>query len=114
MTPSTHHHHHPSAKESAAAAQRSATVIGWVAGEPLPRTLLDERVRAMRAGPRACALPAPGTSEDRQLVRWVAHVLFTEAVCLREARLRGLPADEPVPLPPLVAVQVGSIAAAAW
>jgi [acyl-carrier-protein] S-malonyltransferase len=99
---------------AAATAQRSAPVIGWVNDEPLPRAVLDERLAALRAGKGAAALPAPDSREGRQLVRWTAHVLFTEQLCAAWARAHGLPADAPIPLDALGAVQLGSITSAAW
>ena len=105
---------------NAATAQRRATVIGWVNGEPLPRAVLDERLAALRAGKGAAALPAPESREGRQLVRWTAHVLFTERLCAAWARERGLAVDLPdmpdlpLPLDALGAVQLGSITSAAW
>ncbi|GAA3200799.1 DUF7158 domain-containing protein [Nonomuraea roseoviolacea] len=91
-------------------------VLGWLDGDPLPRTELDRRLAALRAGPRAAALPAPGTAEDRQLTRWVAQVVLTEELCAAEAAARGLdPGDAPpVRLDQRAAVELGSIAAAAY
>ena len=99
---------------NAALAQRNATVIGWVNGEPLPRTLLDDRIALLRNGKGAAALPAPDTREGRQLVRWTAHVLFTEHLCARWAREHGVPVAAPVELDALSAIQLGSITSAAW
>ncbi|RZS32375.1 [acyl-carrier-protein] S-malonyltransferase [Herbihabitans rhizosphaerae] len=109
-----HQHVPPSAKAAAARAQRDATVIGWVDGDPVSRTLLEARLTALRSSPSAGSLPALGTSEDRQLVRWTAHVLFTEEICRREALARHLIAERPAPLDPISAVQLGSINTAAW
>jgi [acyl-carrier-protein] S-malonyltransferase len=96
------------------AAQRSATIIGWVDGEPLPRELLDNRLATLRAGQGAAALPAPDSREGRQLVRWTAQVLFTEQVCASWAREHGLVVGAPAELDALGAVQLGSITSAAW
>ncbi|WP_436500458.1 DUF7158 domain-containing protein [Actinokineospora sp. HUAS TT18] len=100
-------------KAAAAEAQRTASVIGWVEGEPVTRDRLDQRLAALRAGPRAAALPQVGTSEDRQLVRWTATVLFTEEVCRREAARLGV-RGVPRALSAIEAVQFGSINTAAW
>lgn len=91
-------------------------VLGWLDGNPLPRAELDRRLAALRAGPRSTALPAPGTAEDRQLTRWVAQVVLTEKLCAAEAAARGLdPGDaRPVRLDQRAAVELGSIAAAAY
>jgi [acyl-carrier-protein] S-malonyltransferase len=99
---------------NAALAQRSATVIGWVDDQPIPRTLLDDRLAVLRAGKGAAALPAPDTREGRQLVRWTAHVLFTEHLCAAWARQHEVPIGDPVELDALSAIQLGSITAAAW
>ncbi|MFH9352778.1 hypothetical protein [Kitasatospora sp. NPDC017646] len=99
--------------------------LGLLDGHPLPRTALDERLAALRNGPRATALPEPGSSEDRQLVRWVAQVLLTEALCEAVAAERGLPISEsgparsvgaarPARLDQRAAVELGSITAAAY
>lgn len=64
------------------------TAIGWVAGIPIPRERLDTRVRELRAGRLAGRLPAVGSKEDRQFLRWTAQVLLTEELCRIElARL---------------------------
>ncbi|MFI5530419.1 hypothetical protein ACIA8O_17945 [Kitasatospora sp. NPDC051853] len=91
-------------------------VLGLLDGRPLPRTGLDRRLAALRSGPRASALPAPGSAEDRQLTRWVAQVLLTEELCAAVAAERGLDLAEPGPvrLDQRAAVELGSITAAAF
>ncbi|WP_354643796.1 DUF7158 domain-containing protein [Kitasatospora camelliae] len=102
------HHHgpHPAA----------AGVLGLLDGRPLPRAELDRRLAALRGGPRSSALPVPGSAEDRQLTRWVAQVVLTEELCAVEAAERGLDASTapPVRLDQRAAVELGSIAAAAF
>ncbi|MFD5466377.1 hypothetical protein ACFWIQ_26625 [Kitasatospora sp. NPDC127059] len=90
--------------------------LGLLDGHPIPRTALDARLAALRAGPRSTALPQPGSSEDRQLVRWVAQVLLTEALCETVAAERGLPvaSSGPARLDQQAAVELGSITAAAY
>jgi [acyl-carrier-protein] S-malonyltransferase len=88
--------------------------IGYVDGRAVPRDELDRRLAAMRRGPRASALPSPGSPEDRQLTRWVAQVLLTQALCEAEAQARGLEPQPPVRLDQRAAVELGSIAAAAF
>ncbi|MEV7184173.1 hypothetical protein [Kitasatospora sp. NPDC093102] len=90
--------------------------LGLLDGRPLPRTALDERLAALRNGPRATALPQPGSSEDRQLTRWVAQVLLTEALCEAVAAERSLPVGPSMPahLDQQAAVELGSITAAAY
>ncbi|MER7471372.1 peptidyl-prolyl cis-trans isomerase [Micromonospora sp. NPDC000018] len=93
-----------------------AEVAGYVDGRPVPRSLVDQRIAGLRAGPQASALPAPGTPEDRQLARWVAQIVLVEQLCLAEARARGL-CLEKAPGPGLDqrdAAELGSIYAAAY
>ncbi|HCU51875.1 MAG TPA: hypothetical protein DGG94_19090, partial [Micromonosporaceae bacterium] len=94
----------------------TATILGWLDGQPLARTELDRRLAALRNGPRSSALPSPGSAEGRQLTRWVAQVLLTEALCTAEATSRGLnQANFPVVrLDQRAAVELGSITAAAF
>ncbi|MFB7380740.1 DUF7158 domain-containing protein, partial [Kitasatospora purpeofusca] len=97
-------------------APAEAPVLGLLDGRPLPRTGLDRRLAALRAGPRAAALPVPGSGEDRQLARWVAQVLLTEALCEAvavERRLAVHPGAGPAPLVQRAAVERGAITAAA-
>ena len=94
--------------------QQLAEYIGWIDGEPVPRALLDVRLAALRRGPRAAALPVPGSREGRQLVRWTAHALLTEQLCAREAARHGLDTSTAVELDAPGAVQLGSITAMAW
>ncbi|RGD58247.1 hypothetical protein DR950_11005 [Kitasatospora xanthocidica] len=90
--------------------------LGLLDGRPLPRAALDHRLAALRNGPRATALPQPGSSEGRQLTRWVAQVLLTEALCEAVAAERDLPVvpDGPARLDQQAAVELGSITAAAY
>ncbi|GAA2799889.1 malonyl CoA-ACP transacylase [Kitasatospora paracochleata] len=91
-------------------------LLGLLDGRPLPRTELDRRLAALRTGPRASALPVPGSAEDRQLTRWVAQVVLTESLCEAEAASRSLDcaAAPPVRLDQRAAVELGSITAAAF
>ncbi|MEU1287473.1 hypothetical protein [Kitasatospora sp. NPDC005856] len=90
--------------------------LGLLDGRPIPRTALDRRLAALRNGPRATALPQPGSSEARQLTRWVAQVLLTEALCEAVAAERNLPVGPSTPthLDQQAAVELGSITAAAY
>ncbi|WP_030236031.1 DUF7158 domain-containing protein [Streptomyces sp. NRRL S-350] len=90
--------------------------LGLLDGQPVPRTALDRRLAALRNGPRSTALPRPGSSEDRQLTRWVAQVLLTEALCEAVAAERHLPVPRsgPARLDQQAAVELGSITAAAY
>lgn len=92
------------------------SAAGYVDGVAVPRRVLDARLAALRGGPRAASLPAPGSTEDRQLTRWLAQVLLTEELCAAEARARGLDlAAAPGPdLDQRAAVELGSITATAY
>lgn len=91
-------------------------IAATVAGQPIPVCDVDARESALRASPHAAALPRPGTSEGRQLRRWLTQVLVTEAVVAREAALLGVtagtaPAESEV-LPDLAArLEIGSVPA---
>ncbi|WP_219825833.1 DUF7158 domain-containing protein [Nonomuraea typhae] len=89
-------------------------VIGWVSGRPVPRAPLDRRIAELRDGPLSAALPAPGSSEDRQLARWLTQVILTEMVCEEEALRLGLSPVEGPALDRLAAVELGSITASAY
>lgn len=92
--------------------------VATVAGAPVAVAEVDAREMRLRNGPRANALPAPGTSEGRQLRRWLTQLIVTERVIAAEAAARGLdgadaPAGEDL-LPDVTArLEIGSIAAAA-
>lgn len=89
-----------------------------VAGTPVAVCEVDAREARLRSGPRANALPAPGTSEGRQLRRWLTQLIVTERVVAAEAAARGIDgADAPAEidlLPDVTArLEIGSIASAA-
>ena len=94
------------------------TTVATVGGQPVPVSAVDARESRLRAGPFAAALPRPGTSEGRQLRRWVTQLLVSEKVIALEAQALGLDGGD-VPsevrlLPDFGArLEVGSIAAAA-
>ncbi|MEV6151197.1 hypothetical protein AB0L53_12735 [Nonomuraea sp. NPDC052129] len=102
------------AATGAATAPGVGAVIGWVGGRPISREPLDRRVRELRDSPLSAALPLPGSSEDRQLARWLTQVILTEALCEDEATARGLSPVEVGRLDPLAAVELGSINASAY
>ncbi|OBF15981.1 malonyl CoA-ACP transacylase [Mycobacterium kubicae] len=94
------------------------TVVAMVAGAPIAEAEIDAREAALRSGPRAAALPASGTSEGRQLRRWLTQLIVTERVVAAEFAARGLSASaapsESELLPDLTArMEMGSVAAAA-
>jgi [acyl-carrier-protein] S-malonyltransferase len=115
--------HSHSDAAAAALAQREATVIGWVAGVPIPRARLADRVAELRAGRLAGRLPTVGSKEDRQFLRWTAQVLLTEELCRIElARLRrdaeprraSSPTTTHRVLTQAESLHLGSVNAAAW
>lgn len=89
-----------------------------VDGVPITVDEVDAREAALRAGPIAATLPRAGTSEGRQLRRWLTQLLATERVVTTEAAARGLTASvapsEDELLPDITArLEIGSITAAA-
>lgn len=92
--------------------------VATVAGTPVAVEEVDAAEARLRNGPRAAALPASGTSEGRQLRRWLTQLLVTERVVAAEVAARGLTArDAPTEaalLPDVTArLEIGSVAAAA-
>ena len=95
-----------------------ARLVATVAGTPVPVDEVDAREAQLRNGPRAAALPPRGTSEGRQLRRWLTQLLVTERVVAAESAARGLTEcdapTEAVLLPDVTArLEIGSVAAAA-
>jgi len=95
------------------------SLVATVAGTPLEVSDVDAREVALRAAPQVAALPRPGTSEGRQLRRWLTQLLVTERVVAREAAALGVtvtaatPAEDEL-LPDLTArLEIGSVAASA-
>ncbi|KAA1249015.1 malonyl CoA-ACP transacylase [Mycobacterium simiae] len=94
------------------------SVVATVAGATVWVDEVDARELRLRNGPQAAALPAAGSSEGRQLRRWLTQLIVTERVIATEAATRGLTAtDAPTEaelLPDATArLEIGSIAAAA-
>ena len=93
-------------------------IAATVDGRPVPVDEIDAREAVLRASPQTAALPRPGTSEGRQLRRWLTQLVVTERVVAAEAAALGVtataaPSVEDV-LPDLTArLEIGSIAAAA-
>lgn len=93
------------------------TIAARVAGNPVAVKEIDEREAMLRAGNRASALPRPGTSEGRQLRRWLTQLVVAERVVDGEALARGLTAagaptlDEVLP-DTAARLEIGSVAAA--
>jgi [acyl-carrier-protein] S-malonyltransferase len=92
-------------------------VAATVAGDPVEIAEVDAREAALRNSPQKAALPRPGTSEGRQLRRWLTQLLVAERVIAREAEQLGVTVtsatpDEQSVLPDLTArLEIGSIAA---
>jgi [acyl-carrier-protein] S-malonyltransferase len=94
------------------------TDAATVGGIPVPVDEVDAREARLRGGPLAAALPAAGTSEGRQLRRWLTQLIVTERVVAAEAVALGVTArdapSEAELLPDTTArLEIGSIAAAA-
>jgi [acyl-carrier-protein] S-malonyltransferase len=88
----------------------------WVGGRPLEVADVDAREALLRAGLAGAALPAAGTSEGRQLRRWLVQLLVAERLVADEAEARGLSAAQApdvVDFAPdrAAALELGSIAA---
>ncbi|HET6736249.1 MAG TPA: malonyl CoA-ACP transacylase [Mycobacterium sp.] len=94
------------------------SVAAMVGGVPVSVDEVDAREQRLRDSAVASSLPRPGTSEGRQLRRWLTQLLVTERVVATEAASRGLGADgapsEEELLPDMTArLEIGSITAAA-
>jgi len=95
-----------------------AATVGGVAVPVDEVDAREARLRRSRQGPLAAALPAAGTSEGRQLRRWLTQLIVTErVVAAAAAALDVTPRDAPSEaelLPDTTArLEIGSIAAAA-
>ena len=93
-------------------------VAATVAGVPVLVGDVDMRERRLRTSRLAAAMPRPGTSEGRQLRRWLTQLVVTERVVSAEAAARGVTADgaphEGDLLPDVAArLEIGSVAASA-
>ncbi len=96
----------------------SARPVATVAGDPVPIDEVDAAEARLRRGHAVAALPASGTSEGRQLRRWLTQLIVTQRVVAAEAAARGLTAPgapaEAELLPDAAArLEIGSVAAAA-
>ncbi|OBC04833.1 malonyl CoA-ACP transacylase [Mycobacterium sp. 852013-50091_SCH5140682] len=93
------------------------SVAATVAGKPVLVGEIDDKEAMVRAGNLASALPREGTSEGRQLRRWLTQLVVAERVIAVEAAARGIgPAGvvgEDELLPDIAArLEIGSVAAA--
>jgi [acyl-carrier-protein] S-malonyltransferase len=92
------------------------SIAAIVDGVPVSVEEVDAREEQLRATRLASSLPRHGTSEGRQLRRWLTQLLVTERVVAAEATRLGLTADgaptEEELLPDNVArLEIGSVAA---
>ena len=65
-------------------------VVARVAGRPIRRSDLDERMRVVRGGPRGRHLPPATGVQPSGILRWMVRELVTEAVLVHEARAAGV------------------------
>lgn len=86
-----------------------AGVVAWVDGVAVEVGEVDRREAALRAGPRASALPRSGSGEGRQLRRWLVQVLVAERVVERAARRLGVTAAGAPGLAELVPDRAGML-----
>ncbi|KUI45003.1 malonyl CoA-ACP transacylase [Mycobacterium sp. IS-1590] len=91
-------------------------VAASVDGVAVSLEQVDAREASLRASRLASSLPRPGTSEGRQLRRWLTQLLVTEHVVATEAAARGLnvedaPAEAEVLPDMTVRMEIGSVAA---
>jgi [acyl-carrier-protein] S-malonyltransferase len=92
-------------------------IAARVAGQPIPVTEVDQREARLRANTPVASLPLAGTSEGRQLRRWLTQLVVTERVVAAEAARLGVTADGAPPLDQvlpdgLARYEIGSVAAA--
>lgn len=92
------------------------TVAATVAGIPVDVSAVDAREAQLRASHPPSALPRPGTSEGRQLRRWLTQLMVTEQVVAAEAAARaltaaGAPSEEELLPDPAARLDIGSVAA---
>jgi [acyl-carrier-protein] S-malonyltransferase len=96
----------------------SVQPIATVAGVPVAPGVLDAAEARLRTSRGAGGLPVSGTSEGRQLRRWLTQLIVTERVVAAEAAARmlsgrGAPPEAQL-LPDVTArLEIGSVAAAA-
>jgi [acyl-carrier-protein] S-malonyltransferase len=96
---------------------RGVGAVATVGDAPVPVDEVDAREARLRGGPLAAALPAAGTSEGRQLRRWLTQLIVTERVIATQAAALGVTAcdapGEAELLPDTAArLEIGSVAAA--
>jgi [acyl-carrier-protein] S-malonyltransferase len=95
-----------------------SAVAAAVGGVPIGVDEVDAREAALRAGPVAATLPRAGTSEGRQLRRWLTQLLATERVVAAEAAALSVtperaPTEDELMPDGSARLDIGSVAAAA-
>lgn len=95
-----------------------AHLAATVAGLDVPVADVDEREARLRHAAPAATLPRAGTSEGRQLRRWLTQLLVTERVIAAEADAvevtgDGAPAEDELLPDNSARLEIGSVAAAA-
>jgi [acyl-carrier-protein] S-malonyltransferase len=95
-----------------------SAVAATVGGVPIRTDEVDAREAALRAGRVAAGLPRPGTSEGRQLRRWLTQLLATERVVAAEAAALSVtperaPTEDELLPDASARLDIGSVAAAA-
>jgi [acyl-carrier-protein] S-malonyltransferase len=91
------------------------SVAATVGGIPVLVDDVDAREERLRGGRLASSLPRRGTSEGRQLRRWLTQLLVTERVVAAEAAMRrltadGAPSEEELLPDTTTRLEIGSIA----
>ncbi|MEE6175402.1 DUF7158 domain-containing protein [Mycobacterium sp. 050134] len=94
-----------------------ADLVALVAGIPVRVDELDAAEARLRGGTGSASLPAPGTSEGRQLRRWLTQLIVTQRVIAAEVAARGLdsraaPSEHELLPDPTARLEIGSVAAA--
>jgi [acyl-carrier-protein] S-malonyltransferase len=102
---------------AASSGTRPPVIVATVGGAAVSVDEVDAREARLRESRMASSLPRPGTSEGRQLRRWLTQLLVAERVVAAEARARNLTAEgapgEADLLPDnVVRLEIGSVAAA--
>jgi [acyl-carrier-protein] S-malonyltransferase len=95
-----------------------SSVAATVAGIDVPVADVDAREAELRGSTAAASLPRMGTSEGRQLRRWLTQLLVTERVIAAEAAVAdvaaaGAPTEEQLLPDDSARLEIGSVAAAA-
>jgi [acyl-carrier-protein] S-malonyltransferase len=92
------------------------SVAAIVGGVPVSVDEVDAREERLRGSRLASSLPRRGTSEGRQLRRWLTQLLVTERVVAAEAATRaltpvGVPSEDELLPDTTTRLEIGSVAA---